>query len=733
MKLYYPNEAKNENEATPLGNGHIGLWTYRGVLSEKMHLNESTFWAGYPEGDYEDTEDYRKVFKKAQRLAAKGKYRRAMWALQEKPSTFNSRSYQPIGDLLLSFEKDCLTKGAQVDLENGVVSVFTSLYTRSTFVSHEDNVFCIRIEAEKPIDMRFALQSPHPSQIDYDGRYYMTGNAPSFFREKIPVYKDKGMAYCVAVSFDTNALVKSKKDLTFLQFTYLTITGTITTGFKAWNEMPETDTFVVKRKADVLLNKALEKPFDVLFKHHKFDFATRMGQNDFVMGKEESIVEIEKELRAPSVSTALVNAYYAFGKYLTVSSSRADSLATNLQGIWNKDLCPAWRSNYTVNINTQMNYWLPDTVNLPESFTPFVNLVKTLSESGEKTAKELLGCDGFCVFHNTDIWGFSRPVTGNFRHSFFPLAGHWLTTQLFEHYRYTLDKKYLADIYPILKKACDFALSFLVEQKNELVTAPSTSPEHTYKGGRSITRASTVDMFILQELFQDTVEAASVLQIDDEFVQTVREAKDKLHKPAVQKDGRLCEFYDDVQESDKGHRHFSHLIGLFPYQQIGYYNRTEYLDAAAKSLAYRLDNGSGYTGWSCAWALNLLTKIHNGERFNEYLVKLFHDSTYPNLFDKHPPFQIDGNFGAARALAGMVAISEDNVIEFFPVKTKWNKDGRVRNLCLQGGYKISMEWKNYRPYFLSVYSETNYVSYRSPIDGTIETYVVTPRKHVVLI
>ena len=470
-----------------------------------------------------------------------------------------------------------------------------------------------------------------------------------------------------------------------------------------------------------------------MYSAHVEYYASRFERNEIVFGDEELSVCPPKELKSKNVSTALVNAYYEFSKYLTLSASAPDSPAMNLQGIWNKNINPPWRSNYTININTEMNYWFSDCADLSECFLPFEELCKKISVRGEYTAK-MLGAEGFCSFHNADIWGFTSSVDELMCYSFFPLAGVWMTCELMNHYRYTQDKDYLTRIYPIVKKSCDFILSFLVEKNGELVTAPSTSPEHRYKAffrkNPALTVASACDMFLINQLFDDLTESAAILGVDGEYLKKVAEAKKKLHKPTVDKLGRLDEFHPGVKESEKGHRHFSHLIGAFPLSQVGYYEKTEYMDAVKKSLFYRLEHGGGPSGWSCAWALNLLEKTHSEEYFEKLLRRLFAVCTYPNMLDRHPPFQIDGNFGAGRAIAGLVAISEGNVIEFFPVRIPQNKKGRVKNLCFPGGYKISCEWDEYQIKNLSVYSETaNSVSFRNQDDGTAQTYPVRPGEY----
>ncbi|MBO4539100.1 MAG: glycoside hydrolase N-terminal domain-containing protein [Clostridia bacterium] len=721
MKLFFPKPAKDENEATPLGNGHIGLWAYRGGEKETVHLNEATFWSGY----YKEPskEGYFERLSACRDLLLKNKFKEAEKAMLKGGKRINSEEYDPIGDLIIMTPGE-KPRGGTLDMSKAVLTVKGEIFSRAYFVSYPDKVFVIRMEAEKPSDISFGFLKKNEGETEItDSGIIACGKAIH-----------DGMAFC----FDMRVLCDVPgqtigHELVFKHASDLTVIGTIKTGFTAWDKEPIKEYAPLKEAAEEIVEAAIKKGSSRLYTDHVEDYATLFERNELIFGKEESTISPSEELKKKVPSSALVTAYYAFSKYLTISASRKDSPAMNLQGIWNKNIHPAWRSNYTININTEMNYWFADCADLSECFLPFEELVNKLSVRGESVAK-MLGADSFCSFHNADIWGFCASVDEMMCYSFFPLAGVWMTCELMNHYRYTQDKEYLARIYPIVKKSCDFVLSFLVEKDGELVTAPSTSPEHRYKmffrKNPALTVASTCDMFLINQLFDDLIECSSLLNVDEEYAIKIAETKKKLHKPTIDKLGRLDEFHPGVKECEKGHRHFSHLIGAFPLQQVGYYENKEYISAVKNSLDYRLKHGSGYTGWSCGWALNLLEKTHESELFSVYLGKLFNDSTYPNMLDRHPPFQIDGNFGAGRAFAGMVATSEGNVIELFPVRIPQNASGRVKNLCLAGGYKITMEWENHVVKKLFVYSETaKAVSFRNQDDGTAPTYPVHPGEY----
>ncbi len=684
MKLIYDFCAKDETEATVLGNGRIGLWAYRRVEEETIHLNESGFWSG--------TNEYRgfdrtKDVLRARELLFKGKYRRAQAILSRKvrgEEEIQPIPYQPIGDLVIR-SSQAKTDG-ELDMEKGVLRANGTVY----FVSHVDKVFVVETDAET---VDFCLKSPRKSDRIFteNGINFMTGNAPGNGEKQ-------GTAFCTAV-----LPLRSERKLTLV--------GTIVTGYNGIRQVATNDINALKERAEKIVRDAEKLGAKELLSRHEKDFSGLFNRSFLHFGKEEcdqiNVAEELSYVKKNPPRPSLVTAYYEFAKYLTLSSSRNDSFATNLQGIWNKDVAPAWKSDYTVNINTEMNYWFPDCANLGECFEPFARLTDDIQDSAKKTAKNI-GAEGECVFHNVDATGLTFPVTGNARYSFFPFAGVWLCTTLFDHYLYTLDEEYLERIYDRLHASCEFVLSYLVEHNGELISAPSTSPENVYRrkfGFQcALSLASTCDMFLARRLLDDFIKAEEKLNRDENLLRRVKACQEKLYMPKISADGRLAEYYEDMPESEKGHRHFSHLIGVFPLGVVTAENKA-YFEAARKSLVYRLRHGSGYTGWSCAWALNLLAAFGEKELYDEYLARLFKNSTAKSLLDMHPPFQIDGNFGAARALCESVATVQNGEIVLFPVRGKHNESGSVKNLCLKGGYKITMEWADYRILSLSVDAE----------------------------
>ena len=417
-----------------------------------------------------------------------------------------------------------------------------------------------------------------------------------------------------------------------------------------------------------------------------------------------------KRLREGKKDKGLAALYYGYGRYLLMASSRPGGLPANLQGIWCEKLEPTWDSKYTININTEMNYWPAEICNLSMCHEPLFDLLERMVKNGRRTAMEMYGCRGFVAHHNTDIWADTAPQDLALAASYWVMGGAWLAAHIWKHYRYTMDQAFLDRMMPVLEECVLFFRDFMIEDHGEMIVCPSVSPENTYYQADGTTGSAcagcTMDTGILRDIFHAYLEGNKILGKKASQEDWVRETLDKLPLYKIGKYGQLLEWREDYEEWELGHRHFSHLYPLFPANQINEYENPELVKACEKSLERRMEFGGGHTGWSCAWLINLYARLRNGDKAEEYIDYLLNQLTAPNMFDLHPPlerisgipwvFQIDGNFGGTCGIAQMLLQSHLDEIFLLPALPKNWQEGSITGICAEGGFEVDMTWEKGR-------------------------------------